>query len=72
MDLKIKIQNSKQISETLKVKLLKHFEEISDEQKSRLEKALDKVKIDKLHAIKSAEKSFIREIRSDAEKHAKQ
>jgi hypothetical protein len=71
MDLKTKIQNTKQINETLKARLLKHFDEISDEQKSKLEKALDKVPADKLIAIKSLEKKFIREIRSDAEKYAK-
>ncbi len=71
MDLKTKIQNTKQINETLKARLLKHFDEISDEQKSKLEKALDKVPADKLIAIKSLEKKFIREIRLDAEKYAK-
>ncbi len=49
--------------------LLSKFDELSDEQKSRLEKAMNNPYEDALFKVQSVEKKIIKSIREDAEKY---
>jgi hypothetical protein len=69
MDLKTKIKRNKLLKSELKMALLSKFDELSDEQKSRLEKAMNNPYEDALFKVQSVEKKIIKSIREDAEKY---
>jgi hypothetical protein len=70
MDLKTKIQNSEHIHPDLKKKILAIFDELTDEQKQKLETALDPTPLQKeaVKEIKKVEKKIVKEIAQDIKK----
>jgi hypothetical protein len=70
MDLKTKLKNSKRIRPDLKEKLLAIFDLLTDEQKQKLETALDPTHLYKqaVKEIKKVEKKVVKKITQDIKK----
>lgn len=69
MDLKTKIKRNKLLKSELKTALLLKFDDLSEDQKSRLEKAMNNPYEDAVFKIKTIENKILKSIREDAEKY---